>query len=141
MTWRISTSVRRENSVHDGPTFQFLSERCMRLLKVRWQSVEEAHGTNTYHKFLDSLRVQEPKLICARISNMLRKSKLLLTSKKLMMTLKFVYVRVDTILTIIVVMFLSKCFSSIEPLKYFSHVLFHYGQIHNHTWNSLRFTL
>ena len=58
-----------------------------------------------------------------------------------MMTLKFVYVRVDTILTIIVVMFLSKCFSSIEPLKYFSHVLFHYGQIHNHTWNSPRFTL
>ena len=47
----------------------------------------------------------------------------------------------DTILTIIVVMFLSKCFSSIEPLKYFSHVLFHYGQIHNHTWNCLRFTL
>ena len=47
----------------------------------------------------------------------------------------------DTILTIIVVMFLSKCFSSIEPLKYFSHVLFHYGQIHNHTWNCLKFTL
>ena len=33
----------------------------------------------------------------------------------------------NTILTIIVVMFLSNCFSSIEPLKYFSHVLFHYG--------------
>ena len=42
----------------------------------------------------------------------------------------------NTILTIIVVMFLSNCFSSIEPLKYFSHVLFHYGQIHNHTWKS-----
>ena len=38
-------------------------------------------------------------------------------------------------------MFLSKCFSSIEPLKYFSHVLFHFGQIHNHTWSYLRFTL
>lgn len=37
--WGISMSVRRENRVHDGPTFQFLTQRCLRSLKVRWSSV------------------------------------------------------------------------------------------------------
>ena len=72
---------------------------------------------------------------------MLRKSKLLLTSKK---TNDDVEIRVcsgwhnfnNNCRNVSVEMF-----SSIEPLKYFSHVLFHYGQIHNHTWNCLRFTL